>query len=474
MNEHPNILFLMTDQMQAAVLRDNHVCKTPNLDELARRGVRFERAYTPNAICSPARASLMTGLLPHNHGVLTVTHVVDDDQSRLRARYPHWAQRLKQAGYTTGHFGKWHVDRDLGPDRFGWDEVSDAGWQGKSKANSQWSSEVFLEACGYRRMRFAGVTDVPPEQRGVGVNTQAGLDFLDRALTGDAPWACMVSVIEPHDPFICGREAFAQYDPESIELPASLTDEMGHKPGLYRRAQGTFSQMTRKDHQIAAACYYASVTEIDAQFGRLIDRIDRAGQLENTLVVLTTDHGEHLGAHGLYCKNFCASEEVYNIPLILSGPGVKRRSVTSARVGLQDLCPTLCDLAGVEPIENADSRSFASLLAEPQEHEARFNTGFAEYNGGRFNLTQRIYYRDDWKYVFNGFDYDELYNLSDDPGEMHNRIDDTECKELRRSMAASMWKIVRDTGDHSLYNTQYPILRLNEYGPLLAEEADSQ
>jgi choline-sulfatase len=230
--------------------------------------------------------------------------------------------------------------------------------------------------------------------------------------------------------------------------------------------------MSPEDHRTAAACYYASVTEIDAQFGRLIDRIDQAGQLDNTLVVLTTDHGEHLGAHGLYCKNFCASEEVYNIPLILAGPGIARNKNTSARVGLHDLCPTLCELAGVEPIQNADSRSFRSLLAEPQAREDQFTTGFAEYNGGRFNLTQRIYYRDDWKYIFNGFDYDELYNLAQDPGEMENRIDDPHCAEIRRSLAASMWKTIRDTGDHGLYNTQYPILRLNEYGPLLAEQAD--
>ncbi len=469
---HPNILFLMTDQMQAAVCRPDHPCKTPNLDRLAARGVRFERAYTPNAICSPARASLMTGLLPHNHGVLTVTHVVDEDQSRLRTGHPHWAQKLKQAGYRTGHFGKWHVDREEGPDRFGWDEVSDAGWGSKNKSEARWSHEVFLEAPGYRRMRFAGVTDTPPEQRGVGRNTQAGLDFLDGVLGKGDPWACMVSVIEPHDPFICGREAFEQYDPENIELPASLRDEMGARPNLYRRAQGTFARMSEQDHKTAAACYYASVTEIDAQFGRLIDKIEQAGELEDTIIVLTTDHGEHLGAHGLYCKNFCASEEVYNIPLILAGPGIARDSVTRARAGLHDLCPTLCDLADVEMIDNGDSRSLAPLLADPPEHEAHFTTGFAEYNGGRFDLTQRIYYRDDWKYVFNGFDYDELYNLARDPGEMDNRIDDPDCQGIRQSLAAAMWKIIRDTGDKSLYNTQYPILRLNEFGPLLAEEAE--
>jgi arylsulfatase A-like enzyme len=247
---------------------------------------------------------------------------------------------------------------------------------------------------------------------------------------------------------------------------------MGARPNLYRRAQGTFAQMSEQDHKTAAACYYASVTEIDTQFGRLIEKIEQAGELDNTIIVLTTDHGEHLGAHGLYCKNFCASEEVYNVPLVVAGPGIAANTVTSARAGLHDLCPTLCDLAGVEPIDNGDSRSLAQLLADPPRYEADFTTGFAEYNGGRFDLTQRIYYRDDWKYIFNGFDYDELYNLARDPYEMDNRIDDPDCQEVRRTLAGAMWKIIRDTGDQSLFNTQYPILRLNEFGPLLAEEAE--
>ena len=121
MAKRPNLLFLMTDQMQARVLAPGHPCQTPACERLARLGVRFERAYTPNAVCSPARASLMTGLLPHNHGVLEVTHCVDEDQCRIRPDKPHWAQRLRDLGYRTGYFGKWHVDRSEDPTLFGWE-----------------------------------------------------------------------------------------------------------------------------------------------------------------------------------------------------------------------------------------------------------------------------------------------------------------------------------------------------------------
>ena len=123
MSKRPNLLFLMADQMQGRVLEPGHPCQTPYFDQLAARGVRFQRAYTPNAVCSPARASLMTGLLPHNHGVLEVIHCVDDDQCNLRTEHPHWAQRLVEKGYRTGYFGKWHVERSDDLNRFG------CGWR---------------------------------------------------------------------------------------------------------------------------------------------------------------------------------------------------------------------------------------------------------------------------------------------------------------------------------------------------------
>ena len=116
----PNILFLMTDQMQGRVLEPGHPCITPNFDALAEKGVRFPKAYTPNAVCSPARASLMTGTLPHTNGVLEVIHCVDDDQCNLRTELPHWAQRLEAVGYKTGYFGKWHVERTNDLTQFGW------------------------------------------------------------------------------------------------------------------------------------------------------------------------------------------------------------------------------------------------------------------------------------------------------------------------------------------------------------------
>lgn len=478
----PNILFLMTDQMQAQVLRPGHPCQTPNLDRLAARGVRFDRAYTPNAICSPARASLMTGLLPHNHGVLTVTHCVDEDQSCLREDKTHWAQRLEEAGYRTGYFGKWHVERTGQLERFGWQTYAEGrdsplvsdyrrrkGFDNAPPPHIGQTFEISLPA-GYPEYRLHGVTDEPPERRFAGLMSGVAGEFLDEALEGDQPWCCFVSVIEPHDPFIAGREAFRRYDVENLPLPPSADDDLTDKPNLYRKVARVFSEMGEKEKRDAAACYYAMITEVDALFGELIDKVERAGQADNTIFVFTTDHGELLGAHGLYCKNVGAFEEVYNIPLILAGPGIAGGEVSQARVGLHDLCPTLLELAGIDsPPPVPDSRSFTPAAHDPQAADADFTTGYAEYNGTRYMFTQRSAWDGPWKLVHNGFDFDELYNLDEDPHEMRNLAALPQYQIVLQRMMALLWRRIRDTGEHTLLNTAYPPMRAAPFGPQTAE-----
>lgn len=475
----PNILFLMCDQLQARPLSPTSQCKTPNLDYLTSIGTRFQRAYTPNAVCSPARASLMTGLLPHNHGVLCVTHTTDDDQSCLRDENPHWAQHLVHAGYRTGYFGKWHVERTDEVERYGWQ--TNGTFSNLEKSSKDWlkgkkHEDVFTlvkyhdRQPGYNSKNlFYGVTHIKPEERGVGIATNAAMDFLDGVLQKDEPWCCFVSINEPHDPFICGEEAFSMYDVDSFELPDNFYDDLNNRPNIYKKAARIWKHMSIQEKKEAVACYYASITEIDDQYGRLIKKVEEAGQLDNTIVVFTTDHGELLGAHGLYCKNISACEEVYNIPLIMAGPQIEKGAVSNARIGLHDLCPTLLELVGCEPINVSDSRSFTPVLNNPDETK-NFQQGYAEYFGSRILLTQRVVWDGEWKFVFNGFDFDELYNLSEDPLEMNNFIDNPKYEDIVKKLTKQMWKVVKKTSDQSLYNSHYPIIRLAPYGPMILDE----
>lgn len=470
----PNILFLMTDQMQGRVFEPGHPCLTPNIDRLMACGLRVTRAYTPNAICSPARASLMTGLLPHNHGVLTCTHTAADDQASLRTEHPHWAQRLAAAGYRTGYFGKWHVERTGRLEDFGWQDYCEQ-WSQPYKAwmaqrgigygHGDCSLACHLENDGYKPGLLYAVTERPIEHHPMGVVCAMAREWLAPQLDGDQPWCCMVSLSEPHDPFVCGREAYEKYDVEAIELPANFADTNADKPGLYRRAARIFAQMTDRQKREAMACYWASITELDEQFGRLIAQVEAAGQLDNTIVVLTSDHGEDLGAHGLYMKNIGAFEETYHIPMVFAGSGIPGGATTTARIGLHDLCPTLCDLAGAVPIDNTDSRSAAALLREPAAHEADWRQGFAEYDGTRHALGQRVVWDGPWKLVYNRFDEDELYNLDEDPQELRNLAGDPAYEDQHRRMMKLVWAYLKRTDDKVLHASGYPILRTAIVGP---------
>jgi arylsulfatase A-like enzyme len=476
MQSRPNILIFLPDGIQAQVVHPDHDCRTPNFDRLASRGVRFTRAHTVLPTCSPARASLMTGLLPHNHGVLQVEHCVDDDQCVLRTQYPHWAQRLRAAGYRTGYFGKWHVERSNRLEDFGW-EVNgcDAGAAFRALGEGAARTEDLLGEGdlavyetgpeGYNDVLHYGVTRVPAESRSFAVTARMASEFLARAAEGQAPWACCVSFPEPNVPLIAGREAFERYDVDAIRLPENLGDPLADSPGLYRRQRAIWENVTERQWREARAVYYALISDLDTQFGRLYDQLDAAGHLENTVVIVMGDHGRYMGAHGLDAHNFGAFEEAYNIPFIASGPGIARGVESDALISVADVGPTLLDLAGAEPIEVPDSRSFAAVLRDPAGRSTDFDACYAEFYGTRFLVTQRILWQGAWKLVFNGFDFDELYNLADDPHELRNRARDPDCRDRMRDMMAGVWKRAHATQDRAILGTHYAPMRMGIVGP---------
>lgn len=473
----PNILLFMPDAVNAGAIEAASQCIVPNIDRLAARGLRIRGAHSVAPVCSPSRASLMTGVLPHNHGVLQVEHCTDDDQSRLRTRLPHWAQRLTQAGYRTGYFGKWHIERSNRLEDFGWqvngcDEAAayrDIG-VGVEDAETLLDGDSFARYIegpeGYNPVLHYGVTQAPTGERRFARSTDLACDFIRRAGgPGAAPWACCVSFSEPNTPVIAGREAFERYDIDAIELPANLRDELAGRPALYRRAQRVQADTSERQWRELRAVYFALLTEIDAQLGRLMDTLEEQGILDDTLVIVTADHGRYVGEHGFDNHNFGAFEGPYRIPMILAGPGVAKGQATDAYVSLMDLCPTLIEAAGAPPMENLDGRSFLPLLGDPQGRAPDFNACYAESHGTRFELTQRVYWEGPWKFVFNGFDEDELYNLADDPDELENLASRPDRAERVRYMMARVWERIRQSDDKAMLGTHYLPMRFAAVGP---------
>jgi arylsulfatase A-like enzyme len=324
MDTMPNVLLFVADGLQGRCVRDDAVV-CPNMKRLAAGGVDVRGAYTPLPTCSPARASLMTGLLPHNHGVLQVEHGVDQDQAVLREHCPHWAQHLQQAGVTTALFGKWHVERSGRLNEFGWTESANLGAQAHAAASQQGvaaAAEIPIDASlsrhhtgprGYNDQVHYGVTDVPPSERGVSGPADHATEFLQRQLSLPAgerrPWCCVASYYEPNEAMIVGREAYGLYAEavrrRTLPLPANLHDDLLDKPNMYRREAGIFSGLSDDEWRQARACYYGRITEVDHELGRLLAVLEEAGELAETIVIVTADHGKYVGAHGLEGAHNC-------------------------------------------------------------------------------------------------------------------------------------------------------------------------
>lgn len=416
----------------------------------------------------------MTGLLPHNHGVLEVEHGRDADQCVLRADKPHFAQRISAAGYRTGYFGKWHVERSNDLTRFGWQQsvVKSAeavkhlgkGDDGGLPVDPELSRWHEGPVDGYRKVLHYGVTDVPPVDRYAHATVDQALEFLGQCQDNEQPWMSCVSFSEPNEALVVSRETFERYDLADIDLPENRHEDFADKPNLYRREKSIAAGVSDDEWRMARACYYGRITELDDQLGRLLDWLEETGQADDTLLVVTADHGRYVGARGFDAHNFGAFEDIYRVPLIVGGAGVaKADSSDEPLVMFHDLCPTLIEIAGAETIEDCDARSIAELLRGGNDGD--FDEAYAEYHGTRFPLCQRVLWQGDWKFVFNGFDFDELYDLASDPDERTNLAALPEQADRVRQMMAAVWRRAKASDDRAIVESHYFSMRFAAVGP---------
>lgn len=482
----PNLLFLITDQQRADTLAPGSACHTPNLDRLADRGTRFESCYAPNPICAPVRASLFTGLLPHSHGMVDNPHTVESYRADLKPNLPFWPRDLEQAGYHTAYFGKWHVDRTLRLENFGFHEfdTDEGDYQGYRAYRRHLGlpekapppvDTVRVEQKGYKPFVLSGIVPEPPEAMLEEYIYRRGIQFIsEQAARQDSrPWALVLSTLAPHDPYIVPRPYFDRCDPRQIPQPASFHDDLAGRPEIYRRIQQVWKDLEWDQFAQAIACYYAFCSLIDDQVGKILAALDQTGQADNTLVIYVSDHGDYMGAHRLMLKGIPAYDQAYRVPLLMAGPGIPKGRTISQRVNHLDLAASMFPLLGLErsPASNEFShlalgRSLLPLLGDdPREHSAWSSQHFAECHGQRFAYTQRVLWWQDYKYVFNGFDQDEFYNLADDPDEMHNLAQDPAMAGVIEEMAARMWEVMRQTDDKNMTEAEYGMFRFLPVGP---------
>jgi len=473
--KRPNILFLMSDQQQAWTADPASPCVTPGLDRLCQEGVRLTRAHTVNAICSPSRATLFTGVYPSRHGMVDCTHTVEDYRARFRTEFTMWSQRLKDLGYRTAYFGKWHVERSEKLERFGFDtyELNNSReYQvyresiGLPKQPQKYLEKRVVKQKGYRDFPLYAIYDEPPEGTQPYYLYSRGIEFLREAVKDpNTPWCLFLSTLEPHDPFDIPKTTFSKYAPDQIPKPANFNDDLADKPAIYRRIRAVWKDLSWEEYAQATRCYYALCSLIDEQVQRILKFLDENGQADNTIVIYTTDHGEQMGGHGLMLKGVPPFEETYNIPLIIKWPGVARqRTVCDSLVSTSDIAPTIIEMTGAEPLPDIDGRSLVPLLKN-ETVPGWLQEGFAEFHGQRFFYTQRIVWDNQYKYVFNGFDFDELYDLRNDPHEIVNLASNPKYRDVAERLAAQMWKQIHTLGDHNMFNARYGTFRFAPVGP---------
>ncbi|MFW5803449.1 MAG: sulfatase-like hydrolase/transferase [Verrucomicrobiota bacterium] len=467
----PNILLILTDQhrLSAVGAYGETPCQTPNLDRLAAAGTRFETAYTTCTLCSPARASVMTGAWPHRHGVtaninnLTAAcHGLIDSPDLL-------PRRLQAQGYRTGYTGKWHLGERadsevLGKFRAPWPHLEsmpkDFGFDGQNfpghgNGGFQYPEyQQYLQENGWKHEKQNGELTGPVESTVPYFLTSNTLEMIDDYAQGEQPFFIWHNFWGPHGPYLATREYNDIY--RDMDIPPWPNSDWPARrtPGPHQaKIHPDAERLTWREYWLPRLRrYYAFTTMIDAQIGRMLDHLEERGLADNTLVIFTADHGETCGSHGgLTDKGYHHFEEIQRIPMLARGPGVDAGAVRPELISLADVMPTVCNAAGADSAgDSVEGRSFLPLLQGCAVDDWRDSVAvdFDGLNNGACTL--RTLRHDRYKYGLNLVHQDELYDLESDPHETRNLIDHPDYAEIARDLRRRMLAWLTDADDQSL------------------------
>ena len=440
MNNRPNMLLIYSDQHRYDSLgcHGNPQVRTPHMDRLAREGADFLYAFTPSPICVPARCSLLCGQYPTAHGVV---HNFDGETFKpLDPGLPTHPRAVAGAGYTSIHFGRWHVDPNLDGHAFGFDEFT-----------PDWRYAKYRDRRGFgaqpREARYMGQSDdvTPPRESSVFWHARQVIRRMEWQLeNSNNPFFIHWHMIEPHLPCRPLKEFADLYDPAGIEPWPGWQDDLTSKPWIQRQMPVTWQieEMTWSDWAPVVARYFAVITELDAAIGEVLAAIDRLGIGGNTLTVYTSDHGDMCGSHHMIDKHNIMYDDVMRVPLLMRWPGVipdgvRPEGFVSNSV---DLAATFCAAVGTDIPSSFQGQNLIPLCTGK---EAGRENIYASFSGNQFgSFSQRMLRDRRWKYIWNACAEDELYDLDADPGECRSLIAvpeaQAELPRLRKLLAGWM------------------------------------
>jgi arylsulfatase len=449
----PNILWLCTDQQRWDTIAalGNTLIRTPHIDSLVADGVAFTNAFCQSTVCSPSRASFLTGRYPRTTGCRQNGQTLPASEKLI-------SRIFADAGYICGLSGKLHlascsdgkveVRGDDGYSEFQWSHHPPPDWE--ENAYSQWLKK---QGTSWNEI-YNGPTNgfvkegVPAAFHQTTWCTEMAIDFMRRHR--DQPWFFSWNPFDPHHPFDPPPEYLARYNPADMPLPISQPGELESKTRYQQldhewahNNPGEFhvGAMTDDDRRRVTAAYYGMIELIDDQVGRMLAALEETNQVRDTLVIFMSDHGELLGDHGLYFKGPHFYEGSIRVPLIVRYPGqIEQGLKVECLAELLDLAPTLCEATGIPISEAMQGRSLMPHLtgnADPTRHrEAVFCeyynswTHHRSYGSMLRTKTYKIC-------VYHGIDEGELYDLEADPCEFDNLWDSPAHRQLKQQMLKS-------------------------------------
>ncbi len=462
-DKRPNVLLIMADDLNNMLgCYGDPLAKTPNIDRLAERGTLFQRAYCAFPLCGPSRNSMLTGLYPNSTGILANAQIFRQtipQQSSL-------PQAFRNAGYFAARVGKlYHYNV---PNSIGTNGHDDPGsWELESNPAGVdrllEEKDIFSLTPGQFGGTLSWFASPKSDQHHTdGLMAEDAEWILERcAKRQDRPFFLAVGFFRPHTPYVSPKKWFDMYPAEKMPVVQGVKEDQADIPapglGSYKKEQDKLTDDLRRE---ARQAYLASISFMDAQVGRVIGALDRLGLSENTIVVFTSDHGYHVGEHGLWQK-MSLFEESSRVPLLIVAPGASgKKTIVNTPVSHVDLFPTLAELCNVPTPDNLQGQSLVSILRDPKTegrgwaltqvmrgggpNRASVSTNVGA-EGARFfgySLRTARYRYTEWD---GGKKGRELYDHEADPKELTNLADKAEFKSIVEELSAKMAEATKKT-----------------------------
>jgi choline-sulfatase len=417
----PNIVFICSDQhsYKYSGYMGHPFVSTPNLDKLAANGTVFTNTYCGNPVCVPGRTSMMTGMYASDCNSFCNSTVWDGS-------HPLWAKRLQEIGYYCWATGKLDLN-----DKY------ESGFIEVETRNGHFHNpditSLFRRPVGYRIKERGAVDGRPRKDRhGDNKKRQLAINFLqNKAPNLNQPWVLYTGFLQPHPKFEALEEYYNMYYPNCVDMPM-VPD--GHLEELHlvnqeiRHFKRIATPIPNERIRRARAGYFGMITELDEYVGSIFEALRNSGQLENTIFIYTSDHGETLGEHGLWYKNNLY-DNACRVPLIITGPGIPKGFKVNTPVGHVDLVASILEWAEIQQPQEIRGHSLSSLM----EGKSGDHPGYAfceTHSEG--NCTGSFMIRKgDWKYIRYTWYDDLLFNIKDDPNELVNLIDSENTSEIK-------------------------------------------